>query len=68
MQRLAFEYQPEATPAPYREFFQKLFGWLEKQQDPGQAQKSIIRLLNSPRVTNRTQDDTSIITAMLKGG
>ena len=68
MQRLVLEYQPGTTPAPYREFFQKLFGWLEKQQDPGQARESIIRLLKSPRVTSRTRDDTSIIAAMLKTG
>ncbi len=66
MQRLVLDYPPGAEPIPHQEFFRRLFDWLESQKSHQDAGKEVLRLLQSPRVRDRTQDDTSILAAILR--
>lgn len=53
-----------ATQRPFQPFFTSIFGWLENQTDRNQAETDLANLLRSPRVTAKTDDDTTLLLAM----
>ena len=66
LQRLVLDYRPGTGPVPHQEFFRRLFGWLEGQTNCRKARQEMQGLLQSYKVTDKTQDDTSILAAVLK--
>ncbi len=60
LQMLALK-MPEATP--HAPFFKPLFAWLERATDAAAAQADLESLLRSPRVTDRTEDDLTLLLA-----
>ena len=56
------------TPAgntPHAPFFAPLFRWTEKQEDENAAERSLAAFLSSPRVKARTDDDLTLLLAVL---
>lgn len=53
-----------ATQRPFQPFFASIFGWLENQTDRNNAEEDLANLLRSPRVTAKTDDDTTLLLAM----
>lgn len=60
LQMLALK-MPEA--APHTPFFKPLFGWLERVSDLPAARADLERLLRSPRIAERTDDDLTLLLA-----
>lgn len=60
LQMLALK-MPEA--APHAPFFQPLFDWLERVSDLPAARADLERLLRSPRIAERTDDDLTLLLA-----
>ena len=60
LQMLALK-MPEA--APHAPFFKPLFGWLERVSDLPAARADLERLLRSPRIVERTDDDLTLLLA-----
>ena len=52
------------TQRPFRPFFSNVFQWLEKQSDPRQVEAELARLLRSPRVTAKSDDDITLLLAV----
>lgn len=52
-----------ATNAPHAPFFSPVFQWLESQPDPPESNSALEGLLTSPRVTQRTDDDVTLLLA-----
>ena len=53
-----------ATQQPFQPFFNTILGWLESQTDRNRAEAELVNLLRSPRVTAKTDDDTTLLLAM----
>lgn len=51
--------------APHAPFFDPLFRWAERQYDEDAASRCIAAFLSSPRVTARTDDDLTLLLAIL---
>ena len=51
--------------APHAPFFDPLFSWAEKQEDADAAGDSLAAFLSSPRVTARSDDDLTLLLAVL---
>lgn len=60
LQMLALK-MPDAQP--HAPFFQPLFAWFARNPDPGHARADLERLLRSPRVSDRTDDDLTLLLA-----
>ena len=56
--------QPCQVPA--KPFFSRIFQWLERQTDSQHVQAELARLLQSPQVTQRTDDDLTLIFTIRK--
>ena len=65
LQRLLLDYST-GVPRPHEPFFRKTFRWLDRQTDQRTASQGLAKLLASPAVTSRTQDDTSLIIARMR--
>ena len=51
--------------APHAPFFDPLFSWAEKQEDTDAAGHGLAAFLSSPRVTARSDDDLTLLLAVL---
>lgn len=60
LQRLALK-MPEAVP--HAPFFQPLFAWFRRAGDTPAAREQLVAWLRSPRVTERTEDDLTLLLA-----
>lgn len=60
LQMLALK-MPDGTP--HAPFFQPLFAWLDRGGEPDAARAELERWLGSPRVTDRTDDDLTLLLA-----
>ena len=56
-----------ATGTPHAPFFAPVFQWLESQLDGADDTSALERLLTSPRVTQRTDDDLTLLLASASG-
>ena len=64
LQMLALK-MPDATP--HAPFFKPLFAWLDRVTEPAAAKGDLEALLRSPRVTDRTDDDLTLLLARRAG-
>jgi len=51
---------------PYSPFFKPLFQFVSNMKDKEEAEKQLASFLGSPRITERTDDDLTLILASLK--
>ena len=56
--------QPDQVPQT--PFFSRIFQWLERQTDNMHVQTELDALLRSPQVTQRTDDDLTLVLAIRK--
>ena len=55
-----------AGNAPHTPFFDPLFGWAEKQENEQAAGNNLKAFLSSPKVTDRADDDLTLLLAILR--
>ena len=66
LQRLVLDYSGGGLTAPHAPFFDRLFAWLERQENGGGASPALERFLASPAVSGRTHDDVSLAAASMR--
>ena len=54
------------TQRPFPPFFNSIFGWLEQQTDRVQAERELENLLRSPKVTEKADDDLTLLLTIRK--
>ena len=55
-----------ADDSPHAPFFNPVFAWMLSQPDPSDTDRKLAAFLESPRVTNRADDDLTLLLATLR--
>ena len=63
LQRLVLDYTGEGLPVPHAPFFDRLFTWLDEQENGNDVGFGLERFLASKAVSSRTNDDVSLAAA-----
>ena len=66
LQRLVLDHTGGGLPEPHAPFFDRLFAWLDRQENGGGASPALERFLASPAVSGRTRDDVSLAAASMR--